>query len=256
MLVVALLVALAAAVALDAATGRYGEASLALACGVLTAYVVPWTAPRLLGAVAVWSAFALCTRLIARRNAAALAARLYREAAIAYAPDAARTEEAEARLRGIAGAAAPGLGPVERAEAVRLFAFRKVPAEVMPSALRFAAVLSVTARLPTAATASFAADVYRVFAASRPGYHDLVVDTVSTVIRESAADPADFIAAFRHARPLALARSVDALTFFAALQAGLEAGVPPEAMADYVAGRTAPGAAAAARAAVDGANTP
>lgn len=235
---VILLLVLAVAVLVYVTTEKYGEAALALVGGLLTAYSVEWSAARFVAFMGVWSAFSFMALIIASMKLAMKSESIFRQAALAYASDVTQAAVIEAQLRSVAdNRSIQGLGPIERAETIRLFVFRKLPLEVMPAGLKAVAMLSVIMQLPHLTVAQFVADVYRLFDATNSITGEIIIDLVYRTIRESAAPPVDFITAFQNSRRLVLSKSLDADTFFAELQNALESGVPAESMADYLTSR-------------------
>jgi hypothetical protein len=235
MVSVVLLLVLLVGLVVYVSTGKYGEAALALVGGLLTAYSVAWTPRRFIAFVAVWAGFTFIALLIASVKLAGKSESIYRQAAVALVEDFTKTRETEKVLRAIGEKREYGiLGPIERAEVIRLFVFRKLPLDVMPTALRFVANLSVITRIEFLTVADFIADVYRIFEITTPGHVEVVIDLVYNAIRRTAAPPADFFIAFAHSRRLVLTGALDPFSFFPALQTALEAGVKAEAVGEYL----------------------
>lgn len=229
MVAVVLLVVLAATVIVYATTGQFGEATLALVAGLLTAYSVTWTPNRFIAFIGVWSAFCSIALMIASVKIAAKSESIYRQAAIAYTESEEKQPEVEKRLHQIGDdRAIQGIGPIVRAETLLLFSYRKIPLEVMPVALKAVAMLSVITQIDSKIMAVFVADVFKVFDFVEPLLQGKIIDIVYHTLQRSAVPPADFIRGFENSRHLVLSRSVGPMEFFDALKKALETGAAPE----------------------------
>lgn len=238
MLGAVLLVVWCVAIVVYVSTYKYGEAALALVAGLLTAYSVTWNTPRFIGFIVIWSGFSFVALLISSVRIASQVESIYRQAALTIDDTALNSYEIEKRLKEIGNANNKfSLGPVERAEAIRIFAFRKLPLSTMGAGLKSVGMLSVITGLDAKIVARFCADVYRIFGAVTAEHGELILEVIHQTIRQSAAPPADFMAAFEHSRRLVLSKSIDASTYFAELQLALDAGVAPEMMAEYLTAR-------------------
>jgi hypothetical protein len=232
-----LLIVLLVTIIVFASTSNFGEATLALVAGVLTAYSVNWTSGKFIAFVTIWFGFLAIAIVISSIKIAARSEAIYRDAAIAYSSSDADVPEVEKRLQAIAkDRTQDGLGPIERAEVLRLFSFRKLPVEAMPDALRATIVLSVITQIDHMHVAVFVADAFKVFEPRRPGIGTDLADILYRSIKGSAVPPADYIRGFECARHLILSGSVEPLVFLDRLQAALEAGVPPEIVAGAIEG--------------------
>ncbi len=237
MVAVVLLLVFAATVVVYASTSQFGEATLALVAGILTAYGVDWTPNRFVGFVAVWTGFCFVALMIASIKVAASSESIYRQAAIAFSESEAERPEIEKGLRAIGDDRnIEGIGPIERAEVLRLFAYRKIPIEVMPSALRACAMLTVITQIDHKKIGAFIADVFTVFDFIERDLQGKIIDVVYQTMQRSAVPPADFISGFEHARHLVLSRTISPLDFILALKSSLESGIPPCECAKSIAG--------------------
>jgi hypothetical protein len=144
----------------------------------------------------------------------------------------------EKELKAIGGTDSKvSLGPIERAEVIRVFAFRKLPLSVMGAGLKSVGMLSVITEIESKVVANFIADVYKIFGATSAVQGEMIMGIMHETIKLSAAPPGDFMKAFEHSRRLVLTRSVDAPSYFAELQLALDAGVAPEMMGEYLSSR-------------------
>jgi hypothetical protein len=238
MLGTVLLVVWGVAVVVYASTQNYGEASLALVAGLLTAYSVTWNPPRYIAFIAIWSGFSFVALIISSIKIASNVESIYREASLNMADSTLDSLGIEQRLKAIGDSSNKiSLGPVERAEVIRIFAFRKLPIAVMEGGLKSVGMLSIITGIESKPIANFFADVYRIFGASTTAEGEMILEVIHQTIRQCAAPPVDFISAFEHSRRLVLTRSIDAPTYFAELRVALDAGVAPEAMTEYLSDR-------------------
>ena len=228
------------AVIIYMSTQKYGEAALALVAGLLTAYSVTWNAARFIGFIAVWTGFSFVALLISSIRISSATENIYRQASLTMADETTNSYLIEKELKAIGESAnKASLGPIERAETIRIFAFRKLPLSIMQAGLKAVGMLSVITEIEAKVVANFIADVYRIFNASTTEHGELVMEVVYETIRQSAAPPMDFMVAFEHSKRLVLMKSFDSTDYFLELQRALDAGVAPEAMGEYLASRVA-----------------
>jgi len=232
---VVLLVVFVVAVLIYAGTRRYGEAALALSAGLISVYSVNWTTPRFIAFVAVWVGFSVLALLISSVSLAAKSESIYRDASLAAAPDVSEYKAVEKELQKIGkDPKIRRLGPIERAEALRLFAYRKLPVPVMRSALQAVDTLSLATQTPPATVTRFVGDTYRVFSAVAPLEMSRFAETLFSSIRDSAVPPADFYAGFEASRHLLLSGEFEPEEFLTRLRTALEHGVPTADLTDYL----------------------
>lgn len=231
---VVLLVVLAVAIIVYASTSKYGEAALALVAGLLTAYSVTWTPSRFIAFIAVWLTFSFFALIISSVRIAAQQEDIYRQASLALADNVAESPVIEAQLKQIGQHSTYAtLGPIQRAEAIRLFVFRRIPLEFIGSALNAVETLSVITDIDHKTISAFVADIYKVFDSVLPDIHQGVTDHIYLILRRSAVPPIDFIRAFGYSRWVVLSRILGPLEYFEQLKEALESGVAPETVGDY-----------------------
>lgn len=239
MMGVVLLIVLGVTVIVYATTENFGEAALALVAGLLTAYSVTWTADRFIAFIAVWSAFSFLALMISSFKLASRSESLYRQAAISISENQCQVSQKEKELQKIGkDNTIEGLGPIERAEVLLIFSYRKLPMNVLPAALKAVAILSVITQIQSKTIASFIADVYKVFDFAFPDQQDQLVDILYKNIKESPVAPIDYIDAFKHSRRLILSRSVDPLSYLKLLRRALESGTSPDGVIEYIESNT------------------
>jgi hypothetical protein len=156
MLGTVLLVVLGVAMIVYVSTQNYGEAALALVAGLLTTYSVTWNGKRFIGFIAVWSGFSFLALMISSVRIASKQESIYRQASLALADDGMNSSLIEKQLQSIGKASMKiALGPVERAEVIRVFAFRRLSLTVMEAGLKAVAMLSIITEVNSLVVARF-----------------------------------------------------------------------------------------------------
>lgn len=158
---------------------------------------------------------------------------IYRQAALRLAPAPDQLESCERQLKEIGDdRTVTALGPVERAEILRFFVFRRLPSTSLTMSLRSVGILSVVMQIEPLIVAKFIADIATVFGGGRGAAIDnATLDSVFETIRNSAVPPADFFKAFEASRHLVLSRSIEPKEYFRRLREALESGVAPTEVA-------------------------
>jgi hypothetical protein len=214
-------------------TNNYGEAALALVAGLLTAFTVSWTPGTFIAFAVSWIAFSVAALFISSIKLAGRNQDIYLEAAQALDPS--RFELVQKQLQEIAkDKSIRLLGPIKRAEVIRLFAFRKLPIDSISRGLKAVDILSTITRVDHLSVASFIADVYKIFPSSSESRYQNLLDRIYQVIRESPASPEEFIDAFRHSRRIALSGEMSPENYFRNLTEALQKGVAPEEVGEYI----------------------
>ncbi|MEP7010806.1 MAG: hypothetical protein ABJC13_10820 [Acidobacteriota bacterium] len=237
MVAVILVIVLMVAVLVYGTTQNYGEAALALAAGLLSVYSVDWTIPRFIGFVGVWFTFSAVALLISSVRIATEVESIYVQGAIALGDpsDAESIKQAERVLRAVGKRNQRGdLNPVERAQILRLFAFRRIPVEVMDAGLSAVATLSIATHTEPLIAAKFITDVTRAIEDVQA--EDLAASLALLVgtIRDCGAAPEEFFRAFESSRHLLLARILPIAELLSQVKIALEAGVHCEAVGSYL----------------------
>lgn len=233
MMGITLLIVLLVSIIVYTRTDNYGEAALALVAGLLTSFTVEWNAGTFTAFVVTWVALSLFSFLISSVKLAAEKEEIYLDAARSIDPG--HPAEIRKQLEQIGqDKSIRMLGPIKRAEVIRLFAFRKLPVASMHYGLRAVEMLSTTTRVDHGIVAEFVVDVYKMFRSTPgPRYQNLLTRTYE-VIRDSPVSPEEFIAAFKDSRCLALSGAVDPETFFRHLTMALGQGIAPEEVYEYL----------------------
>jgi hypothetical protein len=239
MVTVILIIVLLVSIVVYGTTQSYGEAALALAAGLLSVYSVDWTVPRFIGFVGVWFAFSAAALLIAsvRMHAEVEATYLQGAFALGDPSDTASIKQAERTLRAIGEKyrdRGGGLNPVERAQILRMFAFRRIPLSVMPSGLSAVGTLSTATYTEPLLVAKFVTDVTKAIEGTQADHLEESLVLLVSTIRDCAAAPEEFFRAFESGRHLLLGGVLPIGAFLSQIRSALEAGVPPEEIGEYV----------------------
>ncbi len=235
MMGIVLLLVLGITIIVYATTDNFGEAALALVAGLLTAYSVIWTPSKFVAFIAVWSAFSFSALLISSLKLASRSESLYRQAAIAICDKSLEVPSTEKRLQEIGkDRSIEGLGPIEKAETILIFAHRKLPIESQSNALKAVSILSVITQLKPKIIGSFIADAYKVFDFVTTDEQSKLVDVLYETIKESPVAPEDFIKAFENSRRLILSRVIHPTPYLNLLKEALESGIAPEGVYDHI----------------------
>jgi hypothetical protein len=237
MMSVVLFVVLGIALLFYLNTWNYGEAALALAAGLLTVYSVTWTPRKFIAFIAVWLTFSAVALLASSIKAASQLETIYIGAAIAVVghSEAKAIKAAASRLRLIADSYKGYLiGSKEKAEAIRVFAFRRLPLAVFGSALGAVDTLSTALQIDAIAIANLVCDITKAFEATEAADLPESFEIFISVLQGTAAPPSDFIAGFESSRHLLLGRRLSPSAYFGALKGALEAGVAPARVGEHL----------------------
>lgn len=215
-----------------AKTNSYGEAALALVAGLLTVFTVEWTVTRFITFSAAWIGFSFFALIISSVKIAAASEDLYLQSSRLVAEEGQDAKVVEARLRAVAKSdKIRSLGPNERAEAVRVFAYRKIPIESMEILFPTVGMLSLLTRVGHQEIAQFMGDFYHMIAKARETDDPVpTLDGLYAAIKDSPADPNEFVTAFRRCRRLVMSDGVGMMLYLRLIQIGLETGVSPDEM--------------------------
>lgn len=218
-----------------AGTHNYGESALALAAGLLAVFSVQWNGEKAALFLFVWITFSLIAFLIYSVNSAAKNEAILREAAVAL--DMKNVGDKEKELQKVVSSVKESqLGPLERADVVRIFSYRKLPISVMSHGLRAVSTLYTISRGDYKTIALFVLDIYQMFSPQdeEEKVYTRLLDRVYNVIRQTPVSPVEFIDAFNKSRRFALSSQMKPDDFFKKLSDGLAKGVSPDEMYDYL----------------------
>lgn len=233
MMGVIILIVLLVSIIVYSRTDNYGEAALALVAGLLTAFTVNWNAGTFAAFVVSWVTLSLFLFLISSVKLAAEKEEIYADAARSIDPS--RFGEVRKQLEQIGeDKFIKMLGPIKRAEVIRLFAFRKLSIPSMQYGLRAVEMLSTITRVDHEIVGEFVVDVYKMFRSTPGPRYQNLLDRTYEIIRDSPVSPSEFITAFKDSRYLALSGAIGPETFFRHLTMALDQGIAPEEISEYL----------------------
>lgn len=177
---------------------NYGEAVLALSAGLFTVYTVNWNYNLVVGFVVVWGAFTIIVMLVTTVKMTAQLEDIYLDAVYAIKTKNEDNKTVEKKLRGIANSLQKTtLGPIEKAEIIRNFAFKKLSISDMEVGLKWVSVFYVLIRIDYLVLADF---VIVVIKQTRSHQNVISIDRIFDYIyegmRSAAASPTEYIDVF------------------------------------------------------------
>lgn len=207
-------------------TRKYGEASIALSTGLLALFSVNWDTEKTILFFIAWVSFSLAAFWIMTISSIANKESILKEAAISITTtDITAVEKDLDKL--IKKANVKKFGPIESAEIIRLFSYRKLPIESMEYALNAVGTMTSITGANHITVAIFVIDIYKMFGTLPGPRYQKLLDRVYHIMRESPISPSEFIIAYNQSRHIALSGSISPEKYFELLQAGLEKGVSP-----------------------------
>lgn len=217
-----------------AARQNFGEGLLSLVAGLFTVFAFDFTVATYIGFTASWIAFSGSALIIFSIKLAAQSEDIYRQAALRLA-EGGDTEVIEKRLEEIGSQSNTSmLGPIERAEIIRLLAFRNLPIDLFPSAIVAIGSLSIITKVDAKTITFFVVDAFLAFQVKSSSDGKLLVDTLYSSIRGTPVPPEDFFTAFAASRRLLLTQSINPEDFFLHLKEALTIGVAPSEMFEAI----------------------
>ncbi|MBN2291525.1 MAG: hypothetical protein JXM70_03810 [Pirellulales bacterium] len=207
--------------------GNFGEALLSLVGGLLSVFAYEWTTERYVAFSIAWIGFALFALLIASIKIAAKNEDIYRQAALKLVGSGPRLKETEKRLKDIGSKTDLSmLGPIERADIIRTFAFRDLPIDLFSSALSATESLSVITKCDINTVAIFVADFFQSFQPEDDAQARQITDILYNSIRSTPVPPEDYFAGFEKSRRLVVSKLLNPIDFLDNLRECLSEGVP------------------------------
>jgi hypothetical protein len=211
----------------------YAQAVLSLVVGLLASFTVDWTVGRFVVFFVAWLGLLVFILLISSVRMAANSEAIYTFSA--QFVDSNDPQATKKRLEGIGkDPRQNSLGPIERAEVLRVLAVRKVPLDAMPAMQLQAGRLAAITKLDHENVAQVLADLYAVTQINGEEEWQTLADLVYRVICNSTASPVEFVEAFRSSRRLALTGSMDLVTYLTRLQEGIVQGISPKDMLEHI----------------------
>lgn len=223
------LVVLAISIGIFVARRSFGEAMVSLIGGLFTAFSVDWTTERFVAFIVAWAAFMFVCLLVASVAIAAKTEDIYRQAGLRLVGSGNALKPMENRLKEIASSKTLGmLGPVERAELIRLFCFRNVPVDLFLPCLRGVETLSVITKCDIQVVGIFVADFLTSFAKVDTATAQGRIDQLYRTIRDCPVPPQEFFDSFERSRRLLLSCEMEPEKFLTSLAKCLKSGLDPD----------------------------
>jgi hypothetical protein len=216
-----------------AASKNYGEAALALLAGLLAAFTVDWTWNRYIVFIITVLSFLSFIILTSSIKLAADNESLYRDAALYI--DIAHSTEIEKQLSEISKSISNnGLGPKDRADAIKMMAFRKIPIETMKYMLEAIQMLKVITGLNPKIITSYLIDWIKVLdIAPSPDYENQI-SKILDFYRAAPVSHEEFILAFTNTKRLVTSGKIDPASYLLYLRQGLEEGLSPQEIYSFI----------------------
>jgi hypothetical protein len=126
------------------------------------------------------------------------------------------------------------LGPVERADIIRYFAFRKMPIESILFGLKAVEKFYTITRIDYIKVAEFVTDVYKMFQSTPGPEYEKFLDRIYEIIRDTSVSPIEFIEAFKDSRHLALSRKYTPDRYFELLSSSHNEGIAPNSIGEHL----------------------
>ena len=160
---------------------------------------------------------------------------IYRQAAISYKSNKQSVDEIEKNFRSIANDRQYKLtGPVERAEIIRILAFRQLPIDLFSPCLIGVERLHIITDVEIRSVTTFVADFFSIFNISSTNQGDIILNLLYEAVKNSQVPPQDFFQAFESSRRLLLQKNLSPDIFLAKLIETLSLGVPPDQMYESI----------------------
>lgn len=211
-------------------TQDFGEAALALVAGLLTVYTVEWTPLRFIAFCAAWVGFAATALLISSLRLAASTEKIYMDGASLTASDPSLIKGQYETLRIIGEKTQYGqFGPIQRAEIIRFFCFRRVPVGLMRQLLQATETVSLASRIDPIRIAGLFADFTKLHSQD-PASSMALVDVMDAMLKRSPVSPDEYIAAFENTRHYVLGQSMPIPKYFERLERALNSGISPQSI--------------------------
>ncbi|MCX6674512.1 MAG: hypothetical protein NTY37_12125 [Methanothrix sp.] len=216
-----------------AVSKNYGEATVALMAGLLAAFTVEWTWNKYVVFMLALLGFLFFVLLIGSLRIFATNESLYREAALYVSVS--RYKEIEKQLIKISKSIPDKLlGPVERADAIKIMAFRKIPIESMQYMLAIIQTFVGITRLNVKTITQFLVDLTRVLHLEIGPNLRTKIDNIFELYRDAPVSDEEFIAAFSNTKHFVVSRQIGPDEYLSLLISGLKGGLSPVEMDDSI----------------------
>jgi len=214
-------------------SNNYGEAALSLVVGLLAAFTVDWTWNKSFVFMMALLGFLLFVLLIGSIKLAAKNEDIYLDAAIYI--DVNRAKETAQKLRKISDSTpTKKLGPIDKAEAIRIMAFRKISTDSMNYMLKTIDIITGITNLDAKYVTLFLISLSKAFNVIPGPSYEREIDKIFSFYRIIPVSRDEFIQAFMNSRSLLISGKVDPSRYRLLLKESLENDVSPEDTLDFI----------------------
>ena len=216
-----------------AATKNYGEAALALMAGLLAAFTVDWTWNKYIVFMITMISFLSFIILTSSIKLAADNESLYRDSALYI--DVSRSKEIEKQLSEISKSIPNnGLGPKEKADAIRIMAYRKIPIDAMKYMLEAIQKLVIITGLKSKVITPYIIDLTRVLNLTPGPDYENQIFKILDFYRVAPVSHEEFIQAFTNSKHLVTSGRIDPISYRIYLRQGLEKGFSSQEISNFI----------------------
>lgn len=212
-------------------TRDVAQATIALTAGLLTLFTVSWTPAYFSMFFVSWVGLLCAILIIGSISIAAKQEAILTHASHFLHPK--QMKDVAALRRVIDKVDAQGLGPIEKAEVVRILTFRKVTLDDVGRGLSTVATLSMITQISYKRMALCYADMSTILNETPTSLTD-TPEIMFKLIRDYPSSPDEFIDAFMNSRRIVLSGQVAPQSYFKQLTEAATLGVPPEGTYTYM----------------------
>ncbi|WP_312645379.1 hypothetical protein [Hydrogenoanaerobacterium sp.] len=222
-------VILLSSIAIYLKSQNYGEAVLSLSAGLFTIYTVTWSKSIFVSFICIWIAFTLIVLLSSSIRISSKIETIYMEAAFALGTTSNNDKKCVKELQKISDDLKDSvLGPIEKAEIIRQFCFRKMQLDIMPIGLKWVNIFWSLTRIDYLTLSDFVCIVLKnASILSSSTTVDNLFEFIYDGMKKSTATPSEYIDMFKKTRYL-LIKNKNAVLYFKALTDYFEAGLCEE----------------------------
>ncbi len=207
---------------------NYGEAVLALSAGLFTVYTVTWTTSLFISFIVIWVMFTIVVFLATSIRLSSTIQSIYMEATFAIRDPQLSDKECEKQLQAISNDVKDCImGPVERAETIRLFAYRKISLPDMRIGMKWVNIYFALTRISYLTLADFVAVVIKnASILNQRITGDMIFEHIYFGMRTAPVTPQEYIEAFQQTRHL-LIKNNNIVLYFDTLNTYFDSGLSP-----------------------------
>ncbi len=208
---------------------NYGEAVLALSAGLFTVYTVTWTTSLFISFIVVWVMFTIVVFLTTSIRLSSAIQSIYMEATFAIKHPQLSDKECEKQLQAISDSLKDCImGPVEKAETIRVFAYRKISLPDMKMGLKWVNIFFSLTRISYLTLADFVAVVIKnASILNQRITGDMIFEHIYSGMRNAPVTPQEYIEAFQLTRHF-LIRNKNIVLYFDTLNTYFDSGSSPD----------------------------